>query len=360
MIFVFLFALVLEILLKNGLWDNYIKPQSYLGNAVYRQKAINEFGLENIHWITVGDSRFDWGLEHGKILNRQKLNGLNHLRMSFESSNFMAIQATIDWSMAHMPNLQGIMLGVSEDSFGHYSNVTNQYSVAWSYKDYFNYKKYKYFSDWFQYFSLISRTALYVFYNDINDLFRHLFSRSKHKSLYLRNGHQKIFNFNRNMTGDICDYSLASLTQCIKTAQKIKLREIKLSNTEKFITNICSTNFIKRSLKNNQRMSKNMSQMIENNWQQLFQGVIEQKIKLKVVVLPEHTMFSYVIKPVNTNEVLNAVFKKFSNNKYFEVLDISDIFNTNKPLRECTYYKDPLHFNNNGKSHITQIITNSF
>ena len=84
---------------------------------------MEQFGLETIEWITIGDSRIDWGINHHKILKQQKQNNINHLRLSLRSANFLAIQTSIDWSIKNLPNLKGIMIGAAEANFGKFDDV---------------------------------------------------------------------------------------------------------------------------------------------------------------------------------------------------------------------------------------------
>ena len=359
---VMLIALVLEILLRFETWDSFIKPKSYLGNAIYRLQAIEKFGLENIHWITIGDSRIDWGLEHNKLFSVQKHNGLNHLRMSFESSNFMALQATIDWSISHMPNLKGILLGVAEDNFGHYSSVTNQYNVAWPFRDYFNYDNYRYFDDYHNYYSYITRSAIAVYYRDLKRFFRGIIKRANMIEYYLKSNHDKTLQFNRSMEGNICGFQLEDLKQCVNTSKDISKKKTSLNGAERFILAVCHTSSAQYLLENELEYYKLNEQTridITHNWQKLFSSILSKQIKLKLVLLPEHPMYGYMIKPSDAHEVVEEALISIDQHSDFELLDLRRVLKTNSQTPECGYYMDPLHYNNLGKSRLTQKIIDS-
>jgi hypothetical protein len=340
-----------------------IAPHSFLGNAVYRKQAIEDFGLENIHWITVGDSKSDWGLEHKAILDIQKINGENHLRMSFESSNFMAIQATVDWSIANMPNLKGILLGVSEDAISHLSNVTTQYNVAWVFRDFFDDEKYHYFASNYQSYAYLTSMALHVYYKDFKDFIKRMPRRFIMLNSYQLNEHKNIFNFNRNLSKNICHVSLETIQQCVQAAKNFRKKHTKLRGVERFIVTNCGNENSKiraqASLPNYSVSNENMQHII-SNWQGLFDTILAHNLKLKVMVLPESVMYAYVIRPENAEQILLAILDDYILHERFEVLDFRELFQQQSGVQQCQYYNDPIHFNNKGKALLTQKVVASF
>lgn len=363
LVIVFIMAVLLDVIFRLGYWNDFIKPKSYLGNAIYREKAIKDFGLENIHWITIGDSRFDWGIEHSRIKNTQKRNGLNHLRMSFESSNFMAIQTTIEWSIANMPNLKGILIGVSEDGFSHYSAATNQYKVAWPFRSFIKYNKYQYFDFKSHLYSYFTRYGMSVYFNDLRFFLRNIVKRFKDINDFINNDFHNIFEFNRNMQGNICQYQLDDLKDCILTAKELHKKKTKLKGAENFIYKVCY-NSQSSTLPNEKfiptQLSSQEKEDLSNQWVSLFSIINQKNIELKLVYLPDHDIFDYAIKSNNAHEVSNKIINHVGMLKNTEILDLSKEFKTKNKFQSCQLYKDPLHFNNIGKSLITEKIINRF
>ena len=351
-------AVVLELLLRLGIYDDFIKPRSYLGNAVYREKALQDFGLENVHWITIGDSRLDWGIEHEKILKLQKDKGINHLRMSFESSNFLALQSTVEWSMANMPNLEGIFLGVGENNFGHYDDVSKQYNVAWPFRNFINYDDFKYFHPNFWKFSYLSRFALYVYFFDIKELFQKSMVRFKQISHYQSKEHSDIFSFKRDLPNDVCEFELDSIQQCVKTANR-HIDQVNNKGAFNFIQLVCGNDYSQRRAQNNTPFHKKTADeqlQISNNWKKLFDKIFSNGKKLKVVLLPEHQMFNYAVKPTNSVETMNMVLDSYRSKSDFELIDFRNLFAEDSSHKECEYFSDPLHLNNLGMTKLTQAI----
>jgi hypothetical protein len=355
--------MLLEIILRYEYFDDFINPNSFLGNGQYRQKAIKEFGLEKIHWITIGDSRTDWGIEHNQLRFIQKQNGVNHLRMSFESSNFMAIQATIDWSIANMPNLKGIMIGVVEENFGHFSNESNQYKVAWPYREYFNSKLYNYFKEEQSILSYLERSAIYVYKKDLKQFLSKVYKRLKKINVYINTMHDNIFDYNRAMPGNLCKYPVDTLKQCVQLAKTLSNGGIISNNTEQFILKLCDNQNAKHLLDHelqNYKINESLSKKLVKNWQILFSNILNKKIKLRVVVLPEHTLLNYIIKPSNTVEIFDQIMTHMSHNEGFELLDLRMLFKSRPIKSQCKYFYDPIHYNDIGKKIITEKIINSF
>ena len=363
LILVLFLILSLEVLLRFNVWDRMIAPHSFLGNAVYRKQAIEDFGLENIHWITVGDSKSDWGLEHKAILDIQKINGDNHLRMSFESSNFMAIQATIDWSIANMPNLKGVLLGVSEDAISHLSDVTTQYNVAWPFRDFFDYQKYHYFASNYQSYAYLTSTALHVYYKDFKNFIKHLPRRFKMIERYQGKAHKNIFNYNRNLSKNICHFSLKTIQQCVQTAENLNKKHAKLRGIEQFVVANCGNENSKirarDDLPNYYVSNANMHYIIDN-WKGLFDNILAHDLNLKVMILPESVMYNYVIRPENARQILLTILDDYILHERFEILDSRKLFQQQSNAQQCEYYNDPIHFNNKGKTLLTQKVVASF
>ena len=352
------FALLAEWLLSMNLWKNLVLKNSYLGNGIYREKAIKDFGLANIEWITVGDSKIDWGIEHDRIKKAAKKEGINHIRMSFEASNFMAIQATVNWSIANMPHLKGIVLGVSEDSFGHFSDVTKQYKVSWPFRAFYDREKYQYSRAILFWQDLWYRLAIVTHYKDIKNFLMNPFVRIK--SLDKKRVHlmDRQLNFNRHIPKNSCGYGLSNLEACVATAERLKQNGQNFLGAQQFIINQCGNSYAKNRVINRQAvlaLSEPHRKQLVHNWQLLFRDILNNDVALTLVVLPEHGMLDYVVKPNNTIDVFREVVANVSNIKGFDLLDLRDSFNQ-QPLSECRYYSDILHFNNTGKIHITNSI----
>lgn len=362
-VLLFLLAILAEWLLRCGLWDDYVEPYSYLGNAIYRDKAINAFGLDNIEWITVGDSKIDWGIDHEKLFKISEYNGVNHIRMSFEGSDFMAIQAVIEWSLENMPNLKGIMLGVSENNFGHFNDINKQHKILGRLISHKNNDRYTYVAEGLNIAGFMNLFYVYKYFSDFKDFLKNSRKRIKTINYYLDRHHKNIFTYNRSHLGNICRFKLNTLQQCVDEVDQIH----ELGTEEEFANKVVLVACDNENARNRAihdlpvwPLTDQKLKLLQNNWHELFDTVLSHRVKLKLVLLPEHSIMNYSIKPSNTLDVLNEVLGDIIENINVEVLDLRRIFDSNDLQQECEYYYEPFHYNNKGKILITEHVINSF
>src|SRR5690606_3182738 len=222
LIIITIILVTVELLLRLNLYNGFVKPDSYLGNSFERVKALNNFGKDKIQWITVGDSRVDWGIDHKKLRHIRKENGINHLRMSFRGASFMAIQATIDWSIENMDSLEGVLVGVSEDKISHRHSYNELYNIAWPFKNYLNFHDYNSIlidkKQWRFYYSL----ALVTFYKDIKNFISNPVDRYMEIKKFGSKETAKVFDYKRANSSNLCSFRLDSIESCIKTAEIFK------------------------------------------------------------------------------------------------------------------------------------------
>ena len=175
-----LIFLIMEVLLRNGIWDNKIKPISYLGHGVYRAKAIKSHGLEKPNWISVGNSVIDWGVNHKKLRASLKQLDIDYIRMTMGSSKLPAIQMITDWSINHMSNLDGVIIGSTASSLGKYNMVT-QYKIAWPFISEYDDSKYIYDVTESPLKNFYQKLAFFVYFEDIKHYLLNYKKRLKKK-----------------------------------------------------------------------------------------------------------------------------------------------------------------------------------
>ncbi len=346
--------LITEIMLRVGWYDKWVKPESFLGDVTYRLKAIESQGLDQINWITVGDSRVDWGINHQHVAALRQKQGLVHTRMSFGSANFVSIQTTIDWSMANMSSLQGVMLGISENGFAHYSYMNKQYKVAWPFKafmDFDNYRPLHPYDEWLRHFYSL---AWVTYFADIkafinNPKFR--FNRIRYAN---RKGSiDAILNFKKEVKDDLCAHPLKTIDDCIQSTRVIDHTVTELDGFS-FIHRSCSTPIAKLRAAKNLPVPpvKNQAQLIKN-WTTLIDHVLQQNKDFVLLLLPEHESHDYIYKPQNAGIITQQIIAAFDDHPNFKLIDLRDLFADKK---SCQYFGDPTHFNNAGIDLVNQAL----
>ncbi len=352
-----LLFVVLECLLRTGAYDAYVEPNSYLGNAMQRQQAIDNFGKENIDWITVGNSKIDWGIDHHALAKARKKMGLKHIRLSIESSNFLAIQAVMDWSINNMPNLQGIMVGITETNLAQYSYLTKLYKIIWPFRSALDYQNYQVLAPrqgWLRYFYQL---AVVNFAIDLKHYITDPIGRNRRIEHANKSNVIKVLKFKRHRANDICALPLNDLAACVAAAEIVQKTPGGVEGFE-LPKRLCS----KKST--HYRLNKSLpvaptseADRLTENWVKLFEHIISKDKAITLVLLPEHEMHDYMIKPSNAHEITEAILQQLKGNPSFKLIDLRGLF---EEVADCEVFADPLHFNNQGIELITQALIDAF
>ncbi|WP_154224041.1 hypothetical protein [Marinicella rhabdoformis] len=348
------FFILSEYLLSFGYWDKLIKPKSYLGNAIHREKAVKAFGLEKIDWITVGDSRFDWGINHGKLRKERMKAGENVLRMSFEGADYFSMQATVNWSIENMPNLKGVLIGVNKSSFINSTVSERSLLVAWPFlndSDLVLYQSMSMKKNLKRYFYSF---AWFAFFNDIKDFLKDPFLRVEKLKKHSYSSHLDTLDYNRNRTQNTCKYDLSSMETCVMEANRLKNKDTKLTYVDRLIIRACEKGSNQARLQGPVKyLPKAKKLTVRNNWNDLVNSTTSKGVAIKFVILPSHSMFTYRLGTLEDFDFMMDVLKSFKSNTKVEVHDLSQSFSEAKG-GECEYYKDPTHYSNLGKTVLTQ------
>jgi hypothetical protein len=355
-----LLAVILEIMLRLGAWNPLMHPRSFVKNAVTRVAAAKKTGLENIDWISVGNSSFDWGTNHGKIRQLMRRHHRQYLRFGFESGGFMSMQTSTDWAIDKMPHLKGIIIGMPLRDFSSFNNPIKTYQVSWPFLEAMDPDRYHYFRQWHKPFSWPFKTAIGIFGPDIVDFLHHPLKRLRLiKSLKDLTSTENILNYNRKMPKNLCFLDLTDLAACVNTAKKLKTKT-RVSGPEKFIRNVCgSADAIRRAKKNLPVISlpEAEEKRLTENWINFFDHILKEKKQINLVLMPEHHFMNYAVRKPNALKIFAQAVEKYEGNPDFNVIDLRDLFASQNTMPECMLFNDPLHYNDNGKALFSKALT---
>jgi len=210
-----------ELGLRAGWYDRILSPLSHMGNTVYRIQAFDRFGRDQIDWITLGDSKMDWGINHGVFRQAREQNGVNHLRFSLAGSNFLATHTAAEWAIDHLSGLDGIMLGMYEHEFVNMGNTKKEFKITWPFKAYWQLDDFDYFKNASEFELFSNQLAIQNYAGDVKDWLLNPLKRHRmhqhHESKWMEQ-----LNYQRDMTGDLCAYDLSSLSSCVASASQFK------------------------------------------------------------------------------------------------------------------------------------------
>ena len=351
-------ALGLEIALRLGIWDPFMHPHSFVSNALKRVKAAETLGEGNIDWISVGNSAFDWGTNHGKVRQSLAEQGKNYLRFGFESGGFMSLQTSTDWAIKHLPRLEGVIVGMPVHYLASFNDPKKTYQVSWPFLSEMDADNYQYFRSIHKPFAWPFKTATGIFGPDLLDFLRHPVQRLTLRKKRPPETIEQILNYNRHMPRALCQYSLDTLKACVATAKQLK-KQKKRTGSEQFIVNVCGAAFTQRRLKHKRPMpplSPTEEAQLTRNWLRFFRHVLARGKQIKLVLMPEHTLMNYAVRSPSAEKVLNNVLTQLQDQPGFQVIDLRDTFRQHPEYRECQLYNDPLHYSNNGKKLFTEAL----
>jgi hypothetical protein len=342
--------LTAECFLRAGYYDDLLSKNSLIKRSLHRNEAIQQFGHNNINWITLGDSRTDWGLDHQRIQQLRQKNGLNHIRLSFGRSGFPAYQALTNWSLDNLPNLQGVLMGMPMSNFDQNPQIYNQKIIVWPFMNYFpeGYINKRDISKWFPVLNLFNNTYLSEYLPDIKDLLKNFSVRSEQFKSQEPITTQLLFESNFHQIRNVCKYKIDNLASCKQTAQKL----IKRKNNNKTDKNI-----IKRCHKDAKKMQLNKHQITAavERWERLFLRYLDNGISVNMVLYPQHPIFDYLFNPEGVEEINHQVQERLADEPNFETIDLRHVFKDND-IAFCSVYTDMLHFNEKGRKYVNNAL----
>lgn len=347
-------GIVIELFFRSGLYNRFLSPNSLMGNTFNQISVVKRFGVDDVDWITIGDSKTDWGINHKFLKNERKKDGVNHIRFSLAGSNFMTLQSSTEWSINNFKNLEGIMIGMYEFEFVRHSNFNKEYKISWPFKKYWNFDKFDYFNQSNYKVDVIKKLALSNYHSDFQNLLINPIKRYQMKEAADKRW-KKYINFNKKSKVNLCEYDISDLPSCVALGRKFKENK----SAKQF--GIPVKNCKRRSSIERLKMKQWLTDPIDlephfENWSYLFDQILKQNKKIKLVMLPEYEFFEYMGKPSNAYQLVDMLTLKYSNNKNFSLIDLRELFNVED---ECNYYSDVLHFNSKGIQVITDAIVNA-
>ncbi len=121
---------LLELLFRHGAWEPFVKPESNAGQSIRLKHAINALGADKIDFVTLGDSRAVYGIEHQRVADLAKISGFNHSNMSLAGMHWLSMHAVIDWTLARDKNLKGLLIATTITNFSYNGNGAYELGMA--------------------------------------------------------------------------------------------------------------------------------------------------------------------------------------------------------------------------------------
>ncbi|WP_395377340.1 hypothetical protein [Marinicella sp. W31] len=353
---------MIEVLLRIHPPQFLTSPKSFVGHSFARKNDIESFDLEKIKWITIGDSIIDWGIDHKAIYESSLAHNQPHLRMSFGSSYLSAYQGIFNWSEQHMPNLNGVVFGLSLNRISSFGDPFREAKLLLPFNQ------------------LTESQAHYP--DPRHHILDRLYIRFKNSYLWIYRDYVKNYLYNpqiihseqnrprentrenlfykRNAARNICQYNINSFRQCHSKAIELKSNGKPLHLVEKFIVDKCGNANANHNAKKKDyhwQLEALEFEALKTYWKSFFTSVLAKDKQLTIVILPESKLTLDYFMPSNAHQLMADILKDIDQKSNLQIIDLSDLFNNNTE-QECSYYVDFLHYSNAGIDAITEELLN--
>ncbi len=122
--------LLLEAAFRIGAWDPFAKPDSNAGMAIRVKQSVKALGPEKIDFVTIGDSRAVYGIDHGRVAALAKSNGFTHIDAAIPGMHWMSTELMLRWLKAQAPNLKGAIIATTVTGFSYNGNGDYELGIA--------------------------------------------------------------------------------------------------------------------------------------------------------------------------------------------------------------------------------------
>ena len=347
---------VLEGSARVGWLDGFISPKTYIGKAVFRYRALQNFGFENVNMISLGDSSLDWGLDHGEIKAKLfKAQQKNYIRFTFEQSGFLAIQSTAEWAIDHLPNLEHIVIAFDGRKIEP-KGMARQIMVAMPFNQHLDFDSYHYAELEEPWLKWLRHLDLYWYFDEIQRWFEDPLRIKRARDKFLTNDWPKIWEKRHVRTKNVCSYNTESLKSCYQTMLQLKAKKQKKTHFEETLIKRCSSRYARLQIINphaGQKLTPEEQALWMENWLTLFKKITDNDIKLTVLLLPESHINTVLNTPRNAAEFIDQLMHQTRQLDQAKVVDLRALFTQNPDQQPCEYFNDFMHYSNEGLELLT-------
>jgi hypothetical protein len=127
---IFMGLVAVELFFRVGGWEPFVRPESNAGQSVRLKAALLAEGVNNLEFVTLGDSRTVYGLDHKRIADAARAAGRKHHNLSLAGSHWLTINAVTDWVHVRGGSLRGAVIAMSTASFIYAGNGNYELGMA--------------------------------------------------------------------------------------------------------------------------------------------------------------------------------------------------------------------------------------
>lgn len=211
-----LILLALEWAFRGQLWSPYAKPDSHAGTSQRKLEGLRDPRVQQIDFVTLGDSRAVYGIDHAGLFAAAQTHGRTHLNLSMPGSHWMTLAIQQQWLKREHPELRGVVIGLSVASFGGVFNGDYELGIITPWRTWQD-------TDRVAEFIPLQRgkpesyavaSALMAWRDDVSDLLRHFGPRRKDLAWWNQQDHWQALHSNVDEQRDLCAVPLHRVSDC--------------------------------------------------------------------------------------------------------------------------------------------------
>lgn len=202
---------------RLGAWEPFANRESNAGQTIALRRALESIGPEKLDFITIGDSRAVYGLDHERIAAVAKSRGYTHASVAIPGMHWMSMRALVDWLRERAPNIKGAVIATTPSNFMFLGNgayelnmvapLSRAWDSAWMTKhvpfDPGNLSTYG------------TQSALFLYREDVHDWVRHPLERLKSlRAGAADKGSTGTLFSRQKVTADLCSQPIDTVKAC--------------------------------------------------------------------------------------------------------------------------------------------------
>jgi len=340
----------LEFAFRHGAWEWMAKRESNAGQTIAMKRALEAFGPEKLDFVTFGDSRTVYGLDHERIAAVAKAKGLTHASVAIPGMHWMSMEMLVRWLHKRAPQLKGAVIATTISSFNYLGNGSYELNMAAPFAPSWD-------SGWmrqhvpFEPGNLAtygSQSALFLYREDVQDLIQHPSRRLREAGgLMVRAKSTGTLFTRQKIDQDLCSVPIDSIAACAATQPAGAIAPTVMQ---------CRQWQRDSALRADFRDQSKLPHLVD------VKAVRDRQFRslpyarpIIVILMPMPGLWRREVIPQGADAWARSVLRALQDDGVIEVHDFTDLFSANNS-RECTAFWDLYHQNTIGQDKLTDVV----
>ncbi len=342
--------LAAEFAFRHGMWERLAKPESNAGQAIALKRALIDRGAAHVDFITLGDSRAVYGLDHDRIAKAAEASGFVHLNLSLPGMHWMSTETILRWLKGHDMKPKGVLLATNIANFQFVGNGAYEMGIAAPFSATWD-------SDWMaagipferkQLATYSPYSALFTYREDVQDFAAHPWSRLRESARQWRKPFPpNLLTRSVRESSNVCSLPVHSLVACSEAKAGNPREATNVAQCRDLRTQAASRLDYRQSA--GKRRLPHLEELSKVRREQL-KGMKTDRPVI-VVLTPVLKAWREQLLPVGLEDWVRDVLDPLEKRGVVEVHDYTRLFD-DEPAGECSAFFDLYHQNANGQDQL--------